>query len=121
MEQKTTVVLGASVNPERYANRAIVSLRKKNHPVYAVGLKPGIVGDVNILAGTPPFDAVDTVTIYLSKKNQKNLYDYILSLKPKRIIFNPGAENEELSEIASANNIETLEACTLVLLSTHQY
>lgn len=119
--EKVTLVLGASVNPERYANRAIKSLRRHGHPVYALGIKEGTVDDVMIKTGIPEFKDVDTVTLYLSVKNQKQYYDYIFSLKPKRIIYNPGAENEELSAMAAEKKIENLEACTLIMLATGQY
>ena len=121
MEDKATLVLGASTNPERYSNRAITSLRKHGQTVYAIGLKEGIVDDVTIQTGLPEFKNVETVTMYLSAKNQLQYYDYILSLKPKRIIFNPGAENDELSALTANNKIENLEACTLVMLATGQY
>ena len=87
----------------------------------AVGKKKAAVGDVEIATGQEPADGVDTVTLYLNANNQKEYYDYILSLKPKRIIFNPGAENGELEALARANNIQPMEACTLVLLSTGQF
>ena len=121
MKEKTTLVLGASVNPERYSNRAIKSLRNHGHYVYAIGLKEGIVNDVNILTGKPILKNVDTVTLYLSQKNQEQYYNYIISLNPKRIIYNPGAENEVLEILAEKNGIENMEACTLVLLATEQY
>ena len=121
MEGKATLILGASLNPERYSNRAIKSLRSHGHTVYAVGLKNGTVDDVIIKTGLPEFKEVDTVTLYLSVKNQFQYYDYIFSLKPKRIIFNPGAENEDLFVMAAEKKIENLEACTLVLLATGQY
>lgn len=116
-----TLVLGATENPERYANRAIRSLRKFNHEVCAIGLRSGRVEDVQIQTGQPKFENIDTVTLYLNSKNQEQYYDYILSLKPRRIIFNPGAENPILAQLASTHGIETDEACTLVLLATDQY
>ena len=121
MSAKKTVVLGASANSSRYSNMAINRLSAKNHPVVAVGLKEGKAGNVNIVTGQPDEENVDTVTLYLNANNQKQYYDYILSLKPKRIIFNPGAENDELEELAAKNGIETMEACTLVMLGTGQY
>ena len=121
MVRKKTLVLGASANPSRYSNIAINRLHAYNHPVVAVGLKEGKVGDVNIVKGRPNEEDVDTITLYLNSENQKQYYDYVLSLKPKRIIFNPGAENDELEELANKNGIQTLEACTLVMLSTGQY
>jgi uncharacterized protein len=118
---KKTLVLGASDNPARYSFLAIHRLRAHGHPVVAVGRKNTSVGDVIIDKEKKPFDDVDTITLYLNQFHQKEYYDYILALKPKRIIFNPGAENEELSSLARKNNIKPLDACTLVLLSTNQY
>jgi predicted CoA-binding protein len=121
MEEKKTVVFGASENVERYANKAIRSLRKHGHPVVAIGLREGKVLDVDIIKENPPIANVDTVTLYMSEKNQKNLQDYILSLNPKRIIYNPGAENPELEALAEKKGIENMEASTLVLLATNQF
>lgn len=118
---KKTLVLGASDNPARYSFLAINSLRKHQHPVEAIGRKEGKVLDVDIVTEKKSFDTVDTVTLYLNPTHQKEYYDYILSLRPKRIIFNPGAENDELYHLAQKNGIKPLEACTLVLLSTGQY
>jgi predicted CoA-binding protein len=119
--EKITLVLGASDNPQRYSYLAMSRLRSKGHPVVAIGRKQVKVGDVEIGTGKKDFPGVDTVTLYLSPARQKEYYDYILSLHPKRIIFNPGAENPELALLAQAQGIEPLEACTLVLLSTGQY
>lgn len=118
---KKTVVLGASDNPARYSNLAIQRLRKYGHPVVAIGRKETLVSDVLVTTTHPVIDDVDTITVYLNKQNQKEYYDYILSVHPKRIIFNPGAENDELAEIAAAQGIQPVEACTLVLLTTGQY
>lgn len=118
---KKTVVLGASENPTRYSYLAINRLRTHGHPVVAIGKKEGKVFDVPVRKGQTEVDEVDTVTLYLNPTNQKQYYDYIVSLKPKRIIFNPGTENKELYEIADKNGISHIEACTLVLLSTGQY
>lgn len=120
-EQKKTVVLGATDNPTRYSYLAVDRLRAHNHPVVAIGRKEGKVGDVDITTENPAIEDVDTVTLYLNAKNQEQLYDYILSLHPKRIIFNPGAENEALEKLAIENGIKPMEACTLVMLSTGQY
>lgn len=121
MPKKKTLVLGASGNPSRYSYLAIRRLRQLGHPVVGVGLRQKMVDDVAITTEKVPVPGLDTITLYLNAKNQQQYYDYILSLKPKRIIFNPGAENDELAELATANHIEPLEACTLVLLSTGQY
>jgi predicted CoA-binding protein len=118
---KKTLVIGASDNPQRYSYLAMNRLRGKGHPVVAIGRKMVRVGDVDIETTPKDFPEVDTVTLYLNPSSQKEYYDYILSLHPRRIIFNPGAENPELEELAQANGIEPVEACTLVLLSTGQY
>jgi uncharacterized protein len=121
MEQKKTLVLGASDNPSRYSFLAINRLRSHQHPVVAIGRKQTIVNDVAVETGTPSFADIHTVTLYLNPAHQQPYYNYILSLKPQRIIFNPGAENEELEQLAKANGIRIMEACTLVMLSTGQY
>ena len=118
---KKTVVLGASENPERYSYLAVQNLTKQNHPIIAIGRKAGIVNGVSIITNHPPEKDVDTVTLYLNPIAQKEYYDYIFSLNPKRIIFNPGTENDELANLAKAKGIQTIEACTLVMLSTGQY
>ena len=119
-EKKVTLVLGASTKEERYSNKAIKSLRRHGHPVYAIGLRKGMVEDVEIIKEHPAFTDVDTVTLYLSPKNQEQYYDYIASLNPRRIIYNPGAENEDLEKLMEGK-AENMEACTLVLLATNQY
>jgi len=119
--KKKTLVLGASDNPARYSNLAIKRLRRYGHPVVAIGKKLTRIEDVEIEKEKKPFTDIDTITLYLNPVRQQGYYDYILSLKPKRIIFNPGAENDELAALAKQHNIQPLDACTLVLLSTNQY
>lgn len=118
---KPTVVLGASNNPDRYSYIATVRLKSYGHKVYPVGIKKGDIEGEKILNNNPAIENVDTITLYLSEKNQKPLYDYIFSLKPKRLIFNPGAENPDLIRLAEAKGIECVEACTLVMLSIGDY
>jgi uncharacterized protein len=118
---KKTLVLGASANPSRYSNLAINRLRNHNHPVVAIGKRDGKVGDTTVETATRKIDDVDTITLYLNPGNQKQYYDYIMDLHPKRIIFNPGTENDELAKMAKDKGIQPVEACTLVLLSTGQY
>lgn len=118
---KKTLVLGASLNPSRYSNLAINRLVNYGHTVKAVGLKEGIVAEVAISTKKEEFENIDTVTLYLNPKRQEEYYDYIISLKPKRVIFNPGTENPEFYEMLRRNNIEVEVACTLVLLGTNQY
>jgi uncharacterized protein len=119
--QKKTVVLGASDNPSRYSYLAINRLRRHDHPVVAIGKTEGDVAGIHITKERPDEHAVDTITLYLNPANQKAYYDYILSLKPKRIIFNPGTENDELIALAEENGIEPVIGCTLVMLSTGQF
>ena len=119
--KKKTLVLGASANPERTSYLAVQRLVKQQHPVIALGNKKGTIDDIEIETEKKEFTGIDTVTLYLNPTFQKNYYNYILSLKPNRIIFNPGTENDELANLAVNNGIKALEACTLVLLSTGQY
>ena len=121
MANKKTLVLGASPNPARYSYLAVNKLHRYNHPVIGIGRRKGKAGDVEIDTEQKPIEDIDTITLYLNPQNQKQYYDYILSLKPKRIIFNPGTENEELIRKAKENNIQPVIACTLVMLSTGQY
>lgn len=121
MAAKKTVVLGASENPNRYSFLAVNSLRAHDHPVVAIGKKEGTVKDVAIQKGLVEEADVDTVTLYLNPSHQKQYYDYIFSLNPRRLIFNPGTENPELASLARNQGIEPLNACTLVMLSTGQY
>ncbi|RYZ24945.1 MAG: CoA-binding protein [Chitinophagaceae bacterium] len=120
-DKKKTLVLGASDNPSRYSYLAIRKLRSKQHPVVAIGKFETTVDDVPVTREKEAFTDVDTVTLYLNPRHQQEYYDYIFSLNPKRIIFNPGAENDELAELAREKNIQPVEACTLVMLGTGQY
>lgn len=118
---KTTVVIGASPNTDRYSYKATLSLQNHGHTVYPVGLRKGIINGLEIITDKPALKDIDTVTLYVGPDNQPYWYEYILSLKPKRIIFNPGTENPEFEKMAADKGIETEEACTLVLLSIKQY
>jgi len=121
MEKKKTLVIGASANPARYSFLAVQRLAALQHPVIALGLKKGLIGNTEIETEKKNFEHIDTVTLYINPLRQKEYYDYILALQPNRIIFNPGAENDELSSLAQQKGIKAMEACTLVLLSTGQY
>ena len=116
-----TLVLGASVHPSRYSYKAIELLRAHRHEVVAIGKDEGNIQDIKIQHDFSAADKIDTVTMYLSIPHQKLYYDKIVAAKPRRIIFNPGAENNELKNIAEQSGIKTEEACTLVLLNTGQY
>jgi predicted CoA-binding protein len=114
---KKTVVIGASENPERYAFKAMTSLKKHGHEVIGLGLKEGEVAGSMILTGKPELSGIDTVTLYIGPAKHPEWMDYLIGLKPKRIIFNPGTENDEFASKASKQGIECIEACTLVMLS----
>ena len=116
--KKKTLVIGASEKPERYSNKAIKLLRRYGHPVVALGLRKGKVADVDIETGFPEFNDVHTVTMYIGAARQPQYYEYILKLKPERIIFNPGTENYEFEEMAEIQGVNAVENCTLVMLSS---
>ena len=116
-----TLVIGASEKPDRYSYLAINQLLDKNHEVVAIGLKPGEVRGVHFETEKVAFTGVDTVTLYVNPMVQESYYDYILELKPRRVIFNPGTENPEFIKLLEDHDIEAEVACTLVLLSTGQY
>ena len=120
MSKPVTLVLGASLNPNRYSNKALKSLLEKNHKVVAVGNKEGTVEGVSIVKDFPT-ENIHTISIYLGVKNQIPYYENIISLKPNRIIFNPGAENPELAKLAIDQGIEIIDGCTLVMLSLDNY
>lgn len=120
--KKRTLILGVSPNPERYAYKATVKLSDNGHPVFPVGLRKGEINGHQILTDRPIIENIDTVTLYVGPQNQPPYYNYIINqIKPKRIIFNPGTENDELINLAQQQNIETEIACTLVLLSINRY
>jgi len=120
---KKTVIIGATTNPSRYAYLAAGMLTEYNHEIVPIGLKKGEVYGKQILLinERPVVKDVDTVTLYIGPQHQGEHYDYILSLKPKRVIFNPGTENEEFEKLLADAGTETLQACTLVMLRSNQY
>ncbi len=118
---KKTLVLGASPNPIRFSHKAVKSLVRHGHEVVPIGNREGDIMWQKIIVGKPKLNGVDTITLYLNPENQKEYYDYILQLNPKRIIFNPGSENQELIELAMKNKIEVSIACTLIMLNSNKY
>jgi len=118
---KKTMIIGATPNPSRYAHKAATRLVYTGHKIVNVGVKKGMAANQPIEKPEKIYDDIHTITLYLRAENQKELYDYILKTKPKRIIFNPGAENPELYKLAQENGIEATNACTLVMLATTQY
>jgi predicted CoA-binding protein len=118
---KKTLILGASTNPTRYAYLAANRLVDYGHPIINIGQKVGLVANQPIEKASIIHSDIHTITMYIGASGQKDLYNYILETNPKRIIFNPGSENPELAMLANKRGIETIEACTLVMLSTNQY
>ena len=118
---KNTLVIGASTKKERYSYRVIEKLIIKNHKVFALGKKKGMIKDIIIHPNFQNFNSIHTITLYISPKIQENYYDYVLKLNPKRVIFNPGTENVHFTDILTKNSICWENSCTLVLLSTNQY
>ncbi|WGK65101.1 CoA-binding protein [Croceiramulus getboli] len=121
MRTKKTMVIGASLKPERYSNIAIKRLKQQEHEIIALGLRSGEVAGIPITTDRPQIDQLDTITLYLNPKRQEEYEAYILGLKPKRVIFNPGTENPAFARKLESAGIQTEQACTLVLLSTGQY
>jgi uncharacterized protein len=121
MKNKKTLVLGASTNPERYSFKAIQMLVDKTHAVLAIGQKVGEVSGIKIRTQNIPIKKIDTVTLYLNPARQRDYYNYIIEMQPKRVIFNPGTENPEFYVLLESNKIKVEIACTLVLLTTNQY
>ena len=113
--------MGASTDPGRYSYKAIKMLKRYGHTVVAVGKKEDQLEDVKIEKEHVHFENVDTVTLYLNPMNQRQFYDYIIGLKPKRVVFNPGTENPELYSLLKQNDIDIEVGCTLVMLSVNQY
>lgn len=118
---KPTLVIGASLKTKRYSNVAMKRLIQNDHPVKAIGLREGTVKGVEIMTGKPALEHIHTITLYINSKRQPEYYDYLISLKPKRVIFNPGTENPEFYSKLEENDIAVKVACTLVLLSTENY
>jgi hypothetical protein len=113
-----TLVIGATPNPDRFAFKAVELLSHYGHEVVPLGIKKGNIGEHEIILGKPKLKDIHTVTLYIGAENQAQFYDYIFNLKPLRIIFNPGTENEEFIISAQKHNIEIVTGCTLVMLNS---
>jgi len=120
-ERNKTLVLGASPNPVRFSYKAVKSLLRHEKEVVAVGFKEGLIEGEKILTGMPPVEGVHTVSIYIGSSRQAGYYDYIISLKPKRVIFNPGTVNPEFMGRLKREGIEPVSDCMLVLLNEDKY
>lgn len=121
IEPKKTVIIGASNRPDRYSYVAANRLVAYNHPIVPIGNHAGRVAGEDIIIGQPHEEDVHTVTMYINPYRQPQYYDYIISLRPQRVIFNPGTENGEFAQKLGENGIEALNACTLVMLNTKQF
>ncbi|WP_306353570.1 CoA-binding protein [Flavobacterium sp. '19STA2R22 D10 B1'] len=121
MKNKKTLVLGATTKEDRYAYKAINMLVDKGHSTVAIGQNEGEVAGIKIQTKAVPFKGIDTVTLYVNPTRQREYYNYIIGLQPKRVIFNPGTENPEFYQLLAPNGIKAEVACTLVLLTTNQY
>jgi len=121
MSKDKTLVIGASERLDKYSNMAVRLLLKKGYKVRAIGSRGGKIGETDINTEMVLWDDIHTVTLYINNEIQKGYYEYIIKLKPVRIIFNPGTENDEFDKIAQSERIITENACTLVLLNLHQY
>jgi predicted CoA-binding protein len=115
------LVLGAAENPDRYSCKAVKALLRNSYDVVAVGFKPGKIKEIEILTGMPALEDVDTVLLYMGEKKQTEFYDYIIGLKPKRVIFNPGAENPELLKILKEKGIKVVKDCALIMINTDSF
>ena len=118
---KKVLVLGASPNPDRYSNRAIRLLRRYGHEVMALGMRKGEVAGIPIHQELNETEDIHTVTLYLGPNNQHGYYKLLQEIKPRRVIFNPGTENEELQALLQENGIQVIENCTLVMLNNEMF
>ncbi len=118
---KRTLIIGASSNPERYAYKAAEKLLAHGHEIELLGLRPDVIFNQTIDTDKKTYEGIDTVTLYVGPSNQPSYYDYVIALKPNRVIFNPGTENPEFEILLKKSGIAYEEACTLVLLGTNQY
>ncbi len=116
-----TIVLGATDNPDRYSCKAVKALLRNDFEVVPVGLRNGVIKETEILTGMPPIEDVDTILIYMGAKKQAEFYDYIQNLNPKRVVFNPGAENPELEDILKGKGIKVVKDCALIMINTDTF
>ncbi|MEN8157785.1 MAG: CoA-binding protein [Bacteroidota bacterium] len=121
MKNGKTVVLGASPNPIRFSHKAVKSLMRNDEEVVPVGFRDGLIEEKEILVGKPHIEDVHTVAIYLGSSRQSDYYDYVISLKPERVIFNPGTVNPEFMAKLKNKGIEPVNSCTLVMLNEGEY
>ncbi len=116
--QKRILIIGASPNPMRYSYKATLMLKRYGYEIVAVGLKNGFISDIPILEMNEisQLSDIHTITLYINPALQFHYYEIILNLKPQRLIFNPGTENDEFCDLAEKHNIEIIENCTMMML-----
>tara|TARA_R110000868_G_scaffold51182_1_gene162603 strand:- start:637 stop:1011 length:375 start_codon:yes stop_codon:yes gene_type:complete len=120
-KMQKTLVLGASLKPDRYSNLVVRRLLEKAITTELFGFKNGVIYGLQIKTNFDDFQNIHTVTLYLNPKRQVEYYQAIINLKPKRVIFNPGTENPEFYKLLKNEDVDVEIACTLVLLATNQY
>jgi len=118
---KSTLLIGASLKESRYSNICVKTLASGHFPVTAIGLREGLIDDIQVYTGFPVLFNIHTVTLYVGTENQKPWYDYILNLNPERVIFNPGTENMEFENLLTSVGIEVTEDCTIMMVQGNRY
>lgn len=113
---KSTLVIGASLKESRYSNTCVKTLVSGHFPVTAIGLREGLIDETHVLTGFPELTDIHTVTLYVGPQNQHTFYDYVLKLKPERVVFNPGTENREFQDLLTQAGIEVIEDCTIMMV-----
>ncbi len=115
------LIFGSSTNPDRYSYKAAEMLIEYGHEIIQVGRRDGHAHNQPIFSGHPKVDKVHTLTLYMNPKALMEHKDYLVSLQPARVIFNPGTESVALANVFKENGVEVLNACTLVMLRTSQF
>lgn len=122
MKKERVVVLGASHKPERYSNMAVRSLLEHGHIVIPVNPAQKVIEGLSVVSKLEDVEgAVDTLTVYVNPAQGEELQEAIASLKPKRVILNPGTESKVLQSYLESAGIEVVEGCTLVMLRTRTF
>jgi predicted CoA-binding protein len=119
--EKTTLVIGASEKVVRYSNICVRSLQDHNIPTFAIGSRLGAINHTSILTGFPQMPEIHTVTLYINPEVQKEYYNYIFQLQPKRVIFNPGTTNPDFSASLREKGIEVINDCTIIMLRNKEF
>jgi len=115
------VVLGASANPERYSYKAVRRLVSNRYDVVAIGKQKGFIGKIPVITEQVPLSNVHTVLIYVAPINQSSIVDYVLSLRPKRVIFNPGTESPEFEDLLESYDVKVVHECSLVMIAMGRF